>query len=164
MEFYINNKDLPTEISIVDMSLVEEPLIYSRHLAVGNGERSYRLTHALTGKVLEVSDDMLEFIDAFRQVTSPLSLLKQYHIPNLTETVQRLVKNHVLLREARDEELEYLFPDRLTRKTRSSCHSFPDNLFSNLEVFLRGSEETNFSGLSVFRGYLRKKRNGEVLQ
>ena len=116
--------DLKTEhitpaISVTDTTLLENPLIHSRHLKVERDTHRHRLSHGLSGKVVEVSTDMLEFIDAFKDVAKPASLLERYNIPNLSQIVQMLLRNHVLIPATRDEELEYLNRKMTTSNKKS---------------------------------------------
>jgi hypothetical protein len=104
----LKTEHISQSISLLDATFLEKPLIRSRQLKVERDKCCHRLIHVLTGSVLEVSVDMLEFIDAFKKVARPALLLKRYHIPNLTRILQMLLRNHVLIPDTRDEELEHL--------------------------------------------------------
>ena len=110
LQYLANQKPSHTAlgISLIDTTLLEKPLTYSRQLKIERNAHRPRLTHALSGKVVEVSTDMLELIDSFRNVTKPASLLERYHISNLSQIVHMLLRNHVLIPATMDEELEHL--------------------------------------------------------
>lgn len=97
-----------SNISTSDKKILEKPLIHSRQLKVERNSNRHRIIHFLSGKTAEVSPDMIEFIDAFRHVTKPISLLKDYHISNILQIIQKLQRNYILIPATRDEELEYL--------------------------------------------------------
>lgn len=103
-----NTEQIDAAVTLTDITLLEKPMIHSRHLKVEWVAGRQRLTHGLSGRVIEVSTDMIEFIDAFKEVTRPTSLWQHYDIPNLLQIVQGLMRNHVLIPVARDEELEHL--------------------------------------------------------
>ncbi len=95
-------------ISIIDKNILEKPLIHSRHLKIQPQGNNYKIVHGLSGFAIQASEDMLEYIDSFKQPQIPLDVLNKYHIPNITQITAKLVKNNILLELSKDEELEYI--------------------------------------------------------
>lgn len=98
----------PKEIAITDMTLLEKELIHTRHLLVQHEKGKHILTHRGSGRSIEISEDMLEFIDVFKQKTRPNSLLEKYYIPNIVNILQQLISNNIIIDNTWDEEFEFL--------------------------------------------------------
>ena len=148
-------------ISIIDINILEKPLIHSRHLKIQPQGNNYKLVHGLSGFAIQTSEDMLEFIDSFKQPQTPLDVLNKYHIPNITQITATLVKNNILLELSKDEELEYLeermsnFPKNRIDTLNCIC-LFPLKNNESAKKFIQ-SIELLYMNLSIKLKPLRQK-------
>jgi uncharacterized protein len=66
------------------------------------------IIHRLAGTAIKAAPNLLEFLDLFKEPICPLSLYKQYILPDLQPTVARLIDIRFLIPEDTDEEAQWL--------------------------------------------------------
>jgi radical SAM protein with 4Fe4S-binding SPASM domain len=101
-------KKCSIDICAHNTSLLETPLIHSRHLKIQIQGNACEIIHGLSGYAINASKDMLEFIQSFKQPRAPCDILNHYHIPDLKKILHIFVKNNILLELTKDEELIFL--------------------------------------------------------
>ena len=132
-------------ISIIDTNILEKPLIHSRHLKILPQGNNYKIVHGLSGFAIKASEDMLEFIDLFKQPQTPHDVLNKYHIPDIMQITETLVKNNIVVELSKDEELEYI-EERMSSFSNNridtlNCICFcPSNQTETAQKFVQSME------------------------
>ncbi|MBU3917765.1 hypothetical protein KKA14_19730 [bacterium] len=86
----------------------KEELIHSKHLARKGNWQQQIILHELTGTEIEVSPDMVDFLELFAKPTVLLSVQKNYQITNLISIIPMLKKYQFLVPVNFNEELQWL--------------------------------------------------------